>query len=267
MNYILAGKLLYSTEDGRIAHFGEHDAEIVVLSPIPNRILMVLIENQGEIISREDFFVKVWDQHGKTGSANTLKQYIGLIRRILDTHLETSCIITVPGKGYCFSSEVGVTSDTGESGKPQPMDEIASGKKRPFRKLFKDNVRTIIYSSDKKINAASAIFIVIVLVLAAAAGLLTSSYYNENDNFMFTVNDCKIHNLNKVSFYGDSLINRQKASEIIDNNKIKCLPDDKIYFFTNIKPDSISAGAYSILAVCRKRGKTEMQCMTYRVQG
>ncbi|EOX3828198.1 transcriptional regulator [Enterobacter quasiroggenkampii] len=157
MNYILSGKLLYSAEDGRIVLLGEPHVEVVVLSPIPNRILMVLIENQGEIVSRDDFFVKVWDQHGKTGSANTLKQYIGLIRRILDSHLDENCIITVPGKGYSFSSVVDITTDAGEICEPHQIgiDEITSVKKTYSCRILKRLTCTIL---KKKVYVFSSVF-------------------------------------------------------------------------------------------------------------
>lgn len=87
MTYILDKHIYYCPDDGSIRLNDGTDQDVTLLTPVPNRILSLLIENQGKLIGKEVFLTQVWDNHGKMGSSNSLKQNIALIRKILDRYL------------------------------------------------------------------------------------------------------------------------------------------------------------------------------------
>lgn len=61
MDYLFDDIILYCPDDGTI-HVLEAGAEdTVTLTPVLNRILLLLVTKQGQLISKEEFFAKVWD--------------------------------------------------------------------------------------------------------------------------------------------------------------------------------------------------------------
>lgn len=81
------------------------EGEVVPLTPKALSILLVLLENRGEIVEKEELIRKVWPDTFVT-EAN-LTQNISSLRKALGERAsESRYIVTVPGRGYCFAGEV-----------------------------------------------------------------------------------------------------------------------------------------------------------------
>ncbi|HKE36375.1 MAG TPA: winged helix-turn-helix domain-containing protein [Candidatus Baltobacteraceae bacterium] len=65
------------------------------------RLLLALIEADGDVVTREALAERVWEAEGVTDT--NLTQHIYLLREMLgQLHGERGYIVTVPGKGYRF---------------------------------------------------------------------------------------------------------------------------------------------------------------------
>ncbi|HYO13933.1 MAG TPA: winged helix-turn-helix domain-containing protein [Thermoanaerobaculia bacterium] len=81
------------------------DGEVVPLTPKALSILLVLLENRGEIEEKEELIQRVWPDTFVT-EAN-LTQNISSLRKALGERAsESRYVVTVPGRGYCFAGEV-----------------------------------------------------------------------------------------------------------------------------------------------------------------
>jgi TolB-like protein/DNA-binding winged helix-turn-helix (wHTH) protein len=68
-------------------------------------LLQLLVERQGEVVSRDEIMVAVW--RGTAVEDCNLSTQIAALRRVLDAHRPgPSCIQTVVGRGYRFAGEV-----------------------------------------------------------------------------------------------------------------------------------------------------------------
>src|SRR6185295_18533938 len=77
----------------------------VALTPKTYDTLVVLVENHGRLLSKDDLMKAVWP-HSFVEESN-LTQQISMIRRALgETAGEDRYIVTVPGKGYRFAAQV-----------------------------------------------------------------------------------------------------------------------------------------------------------------
>lgn len=74
----------------------------VVLSPLEFRLLTVLVESRGEVLSRADLLERVWNDTSG-GSSDHVKIYIGYLRRKLAAVTSCELISTVRGFGYRWS--------------------------------------------------------------------------------------------------------------------------------------------------------------------
>ncbi|MGI6295780.1 MAG: response regulator transcription factor [Armatimonadota bacterium] len=73
----------------------------VPLSPMEFRLLRVLVENAGRVLTRDQLLNSVWDVRGDQVYSRTVDVHIGRLRKkIEDDPTRQKYIVTVPGVGY-----------------------------------------------------------------------------------------------------------------------------------------------------------------------
>ena len=81
--------------------------EEVFLTPIEYKLLILLIENRNNILTRNIILEKLWDTEGNFVEANTLNVYIRRLREKIELDMKTVRYIeTVRGIGYRWKEEV-----------------------------------------------------------------------------------------------------------------------------------------------------------------
>jgi DNA-binding winged helix-turn-helix (wHTH) protein len=98
------------------------------LQDLPYRLLVILVERPGEIVSREEVRQRLWPQNTFVEFDNSLGVAIRKIRDALGDNADASCYgETIPRRGYRFlapvttATEAGdlLRSATGETARPQ----------------------------------------------------------------------------------------------------------------------------------------------------
>src|SRR6516165_6954088 len=93
-----AGGCLFRTD-------GSGAAEPVALGSRALALLALLVERQGQLVSKDEIFATVWP--GTVVEEGNLTVQISALRRILDRgRAQGSCIQTIPGRGYRFVPSV-----------------------------------------------------------------------------------------------------------------------------------------------------------------
>ncbi len=96
-----------------------HQGELVQMPRKAFEILLLLVENSGKMVSKEDILSLIWPD--RIIEEANLTQYIHLLRRLLgDNPKKPGYILTIPGKGYRFVAKVqavdrGQSSSQGDS--------------------------------------------------------------------------------------------------------------------------------------------------------
>ena len=73
------------------------------LQELPCRLLVVLLENAGEVISREDLRSRLWPDHTFVDFDSSLRVAVGKLREALDDNADDPrYIATIPKRGYRF---------------------------------------------------------------------------------------------------------------------------------------------------------------------
>src|SRR5215210_3275149 len=106
------------------------EGELVALTPKAFSILLVLLENRGEVVDKEELIRRVWGDAFVT-EAN-LTQNVSSLRKALGERAnDHRFVVTVPGRGYSFVAEVLEVprETTGEyqviSGEASPQPDLA----------------------------------------------------------------------------------------------------------------------------------------------
>ena len=118
--------------------------KIYPIEPRVMDVLSVLIENAGELLSRDEIIARVWKN--RAVSENSLNRNIGEIRKLLDKHSgQPSCIKTIPKKGYLFQANVQIIETNNQSSLPIDWLDYSDNQKAPTeipRSVANSSVKT-----------------------------------------------------------------------------------------------------------------------------
>ena len=76
----------------------ELDGDVIRFTEREFRLLELLAERAGSVVSREEILTDAWD--GTESASNAVDVYIGYLRRKLEPHLGKGVIVAVRGAGY-----------------------------------------------------------------------------------------------------------------------------------------------------------------------
>lgn len=183
MKYIISGKVIYNNVDRTLSGAEAGNDESIILTPVLGKVFEVLLDMHGEVVSRDIFLEKVWYSHGKLGSVNTLKQYIGRLRKILSRYISQECICTVPG-GYFFSESVSISTTESESERSQHTCQQLCHTESDFN----NGVKAKVITTEKiknfiGINNCHFLLSIIFLMLISNLGLpVVDKYFSTSGN-------------------------------------------------------------------------------------
>lgn len=84
--------------------------EAVAVEPRVFDLIIYLIENKSQVVSREELFEKVWKTHNVSDA--TLSNHIKIARTVLGDDAQSQQVIkTIHGRGYQFVAEIEVLAD------------------------------------------------------------------------------------------------------------------------------------------------------------
>lgn len=261
MRYIINGVLTYNSEDGsiRTEHMAEYD--LITLTPVLNRLLAYLLKNQGLILTKESFFNEVWDSHGKSGSANTLKQYISYLRKILDSHLRMACIVTIPGQGYMLTSDLIV--ETLNENSESVLTVLGCTHESITSISSKKIIREMLFLNEKMITVAIIFLLIIITFLSIRVITL---YTGEKNSLqlvrLIDIGSCPVYGEMKQKMNSEE--KRMLSAEVnfLKNTfNIECHKGAIFYFFSSPYHERDYVERYSMLSSCYDKGN----CITYRV--
>ena len=103
-----------------------HDNQPVSLHPKALDLLVTLVENRDRVLSKSELLDTLWE--GQFVEENNLAVQVSALRRILgETSNEHRFIVTVPGRGYRFVSEVGLDFHEVREDTPTQVDSKHNG--------------------------------------------------------------------------------------------------------------------------------------------
>lgn len=109
MRYMINGSISFCAADGSLLYIDSNDS--VILPVAAQRLILLLIESNGEVLTRDELLVKIWDNYGLTGSGNSLNQYISLIRRNMSAFGCDAFVETLPKVGIRLHGDVHIEKE------------------------------------------------------------------------------------------------------------------------------------------------------------
>src|SRR6202047_509971 len=102
-------------------------SHVLKLERIPLEILILLLEHQGEIVSREKIVARIWGNDIFLDTDNSIRGAIRKVRRALKDDPETPRFIqTVTGRGYRFIAPIISPEEEHTTEPPKPEAAVVS---------------------------------------------------------------------------------------------------------------------------------------------
>lgn len=112
--YILAQKFIFDPYSNMLSDLND-DNNIVRLGSNESRILLILIENSNQVVSRDQLHEYVWRDQGFQVDDSSLTQAISTLRKMLqDSTKSPQFVKTVPKRGYQLISSVDIAPQSHE---------------------------------------------------------------------------------------------------------------------------------------------------------
>ena len=106
MIFTINGQIVFDSDTGMIGLIDALEERVQISNPT-KRLLLLLIQHQGEAVKREVIFKKVWDDFGMISSNNNLNQCVSKLRRLIKNFgLDDEAIVTIPKIGFMLHPQI-----------------------------------------------------------------------------------------------------------------------------------------------------------------
>ena len=128
-SYIINDEVIFNMDGNELQPVAGKDHEAITLNTPTARCLQLLLESNGNIISRDEFLSAVWKERGVVVSQNTFYQNISLLRKsLLRAGLTQDVVVTVRQRGFVIATGTVIRQVTlqNEFNSAQPLSTDAS---------------------------------------------------------------------------------------------------------------------------------------------
>ncbi|SXA59543.1 transcriptional regulator [Klebsiella pneumoniae] len=128
-SYIINDEVIFNMDVNELQPVAGKDHEAITLNTPTARCLQLLLESNGNIISRDEFLSAVWKERGVVVSQNTFYQNISLLMKsLLRAGLTQDVVVTVRQRGFVIATGTVIRQVTlqNEFNSAQPLSTDAS---------------------------------------------------------------------------------------------------------------------------------------------
>lgn len=128
-SYIINDEVIFNMDVNELQPVAGKGHEAITLNTPTARCLQLLLESNGNIISRDEFLSAVWKERGVVVSQNTFYQNISLLRKsLLRAGLTQDVVVTVRQRGFVIATGTVIRQVTlqNEFNSAQPLSTDAS---------------------------------------------------------------------------------------------------------------------------------------------
>ncbi len=242
MLYTINSIITFRPDDGAI-WINDHEESMQILTVTCSRLLRLLLENHGNVVTRDEILEKVWDAYGLRASNNSLNQYISIVRRHFQMlGITEEVITTIPKVGFVFNRIIEVRMNSADS-TPAPSHNRLDN---PVIDNASVEIQTEVSQLQTKNSQAGVYLLFTCIFFSLAIGIMifistidVKNHISESKVWLLgKIGECSVY-----TFYQSSneMTPRKLdiARKITANNDLNCLPNS-IYIYQ--PDDQVSYG-------------------------
>ncbi|HAT5000833.1 helix-turn-helix domain-containing protein [Serratia marcescens] len=131
MAYVINHRIIYRDNVSELCVIDDELVKISLTATV-NRLLLLLVKNANQVLTREFLLSQVWGSYGQIESGNNLNNALSQLRKAFAELGEGEVLITLPKQGIQFQAGVAGTDDTGGA-ENREVKDILSGKPHSVR--------------------------------------------------------------------------------------------------------------------------------------
>lgn len=300
MNYLINNHIIYDSQQGLLYDNIHNGGEEIKLTITLNRLLLVLVQNNNEVLDRETLLHRVWKDNNQVVSDNNLNSSISVLRRHLSSFSEDEFITTLPKVGIKFSAIIGsenkyVQSEYNSENEKfneeiqnQPdlasedlKNELANKLSRLAEKPSNVELDTKLEDLDeekipaKKTHVLNNRYVEIVLIFISLFCLiyLFKSYFFENKieyPVVGQIDQCTIRYINSYHKPDIRSINISLLKERLTNLDINCKKSSTIFYYNVgiVTGEKNTSNDYFYISYCPNslKDNTTVSCENFYVK-
>lgn len=207
--------------------------ESVLLLSTASECLRVLIERQGDVITRQDLTENVWGKRGVIISANTYYQTMLLLRRGLENSGITKNIVSTRyGKGATIEKNITIIRVDESKAILDIVDLIHESESLETTQSNDDDsyltLNQGIAKSDDKVKTSKWAFINILLLLSFFVLFYLSSLIKRDD--FFSNYEVVLPKIGKCNIYiNPEHLSKESFNNYLKSHNLTCENEDNIY--------------------------------------
>lgn len=246
MIYKINEMVMFKPADGAIWRV-DNPEQVISLTITNCNLLSLLLNNKGEILSRECILEDIWDKQGLRSSNNTLNQYISILRRTFSLlGIEDEVIRTIPKVGFCLNSSIKIDEEY--------------------------NLENVVATQEltRGHSCKHYSYIALMAALAFSVMFFTNTILCKNKEYKL---DTVITDIGKFATCDVSILPEytrgqprsllEPSVKLITQNGVKCTPE-KVFI---VKPESRGSGRTFLTECIVDKGKNEyFFCKGYYIQ-
>lgn len=169
--YIINNEVIFDVNLNELTPLVD-SGESVMLNMPTARCLLLLLQSNGQVVSREEFLEKVWNERGIVVSQNTFYQNISLLRKSLaKAGLNSEAIVTIRQRGFILSSDVTVATVSADEYPCSSNAESESINILPYATTSK-HLHSTTSAVKKKVSEIPVWLLIVVIIIIVADFIL-----------------------------------------------------------------------------------------------
>lgn len=261
MKYVINEVVVYNSADGTLLSF-DHTIGIITLTRVTSELLLLLLENNSQPLSRDVILSELWEKKGLSSSSNNLNNYVSMLRKALTQCGCIEIITTVPKYGFMFSAEVRLITET-ENPKEVVQSTESEEQQKTSSPVVTEKKRHIINSiRQKKIKITAFAFSFLLII--HSPWIYNYLRLNSIRDEVFRFKQCRFYLADYLTKSLPISNTIKTIKLVIYNNELNCDNETNIYYFVQNKQDSYGRKAISnLLAYCPLNKK--ISCSNYYI--
>lgn len=263
MKYIINFSVTFDP-DRRLLMIRNDEKLTIELSKPANRLLIELINNNKNELTRETLIKNVWEDYGFSPSNATLSNHVSELRKAFEAlGGSKDILITVPRIGFKMDAEIHPETKLPKEDASVEMIEPTVTASKPIRQ---ENVAPDFTDSGHKITQRRTLkpnLILTLAVFAIAAAITLITLNRDEEPMLVGIQDkCNFYTLDDNQLSDEQ---SARARKMFSDAKIGCTQENRDIYYTVARPANDKLKVY-FMAVCTKN--TDMNyknCHNYRL--
>ncbi|EKT53818.1 winged helix-turn-helix domain-containing protein [Providencia rettgeri] len=270
MKYLINNYITYDSHQGLL--YTENINNALKLTTTLNRLLLVLVQNNHEVVDRETILRRVWEEHNQVVSDNNLNSSVSVLRRHLSNFSNNEIIVTIPKVGIKFSAEL--KNENTEINDDQNELSLASEIENDSLSIQQQETEPLLPANKKSyiLNNRYIEIMLISIIIFCLLYLFKSYFFTNKTDYpeVGRIDQCSIRYINSYHKPDTSKVNFPTLQEELIKLNIDCNKKATIFYYnvgtvTNSKNKSDD---FLFISYCPNipKDKATVSCENYYVK-